>query len=213
MTATLLHPGDLEATAAALAHAFHDDPLQTYSLPDAEDRARRSPAHFASILRYGLLFGEVFTAPGRARGAAVVLPPDGWEITPERASAAGFDQWPTSLGVVAAERFSSALSALDPFHHRDVPSAHWYVLVLGVSPEAQGTGLGRALLQPMFDRATGSGQPCYLETAQPKNVGFYEHLGFRVLVDMVEPSSGLRLWTFRRDSHTTSSTSLPDMSR
>jgi GNAT superfamily N-acetyltransferase len=194
-----MHPADLEATAAALARAFQDDPLQTYILPDAEERARRSPAHFASILRYGLLFGEVFAAPGRARGAAVVLPPDGWEITPERAAAAGFDQWPITLGAVAAERFSSALSVLEPLHHRDVPRAHWYVLLLGVAPDAQGTGLGRALLQPVFDRATAAGQPCYLETAQPKNVGFYEHLGFRVVVDMVEPTSGLRLWTFRRD--------------
>ena len=152
-------------------------PLQTYILPDAEDRARRSPAHFASIFRYGLLFGEVFTAPG---GAAVVLPPDEWEITPERGTSAGFDQGPTSLGAVAAERFSAALLALEPSHHRDLPSAHWYVLLLGVSPEAQGTGLGRALLQPVLDRATAAGQPCYLETAQPKNVGFYERLGFRV---------------------------------
>lgn len=199
MTVTSLHPADLETTAAALARAFHDDPLQTFILPDAEERARRSPAHFAPILRYGQLFGEVFTAPGRAAGAAVVLPPNEWDITPERAAAAGFDEWPNTLGAVAAQRFSAALSALEPFHHRDVPSAHWYILLLGVSPEAQGTGLGRALLQPVLDRATAAGQPCYLETAQPKNVGFYQHLGFQVLVDMVEPSSGLRLWTFRRD--------------
>jgi hypothetical protein len=48
-------------------------------------------------------------------------------------------------------------------------------------------------------RADTAGQPCYLETAQPENVGFYERLGFRQVVDMVEPQSGLRLWTFRRD--------------
>lgn len=112
---------------------------------------------------------------------------------------AGFDQWPMTIGEVAAERFLTTLSAIDPFHHRDVPHAHWYVLVLGVSPEAQGTGLGRALLEPVIDRARAEGLPCYLETAQPKNLGFYQHLGFRVLVDMVEPKSGLHLWTFRRD--------------
>ena len=104
-----------------------------------------------------------------------------------------------TIGEVAAERFLTTLSAIDPFHQRDVPRAHWYVFVLGVSPEAQGTGLGRALLEPVIDRARAEGLPCYLETAQPKNVGFYQHLGFRVLVDMVELKSGLRLWTFRRD--------------
>lgn len=199
MTATQMNPSDLDAHAAALARAFQADPLQAYILPDAGEREARSPAQFASILRYGLLYGEVFTAAGPAAGAAVFLPPDGWEVTPDRAAAAGFDEWPTTIGETATERFLSTLSAIEPFHHRDVPRAHWYVFVVGVSPEAQGTGLGRALLQPVLDRARSQGLPCYLETAQPKNVGFYEHLGFRTLVEMVEPQSGLTLWTFRRD--------------
>ena len=91
------------------------------------------------------------------------------------------------------------LAAIDPYHHRDVPPAHWYVMVVGVAPEKQGKGIGRALLQPIIERADTAGQPCYLETAQPANVGLYERLGFRRVVDMVEPQSGLRLWTFRRD--------------
>ena len=72
-------------------------------------------------------------------------------------------------------------------------------MVVGVAPEEQGKGIGRALLQPSIKRADTAGQPCYLETAQPANVGFYDRLGFRRVVDMVEPQSGLRLWTFRRD--------------
>ena len=121
------------------------------------------------------------------------------EVTPERAKAAGLDELPTVLGAAAAERFLSALAAIDPYHHRDVPAAHWYVMVVGVAPEEQGKGIGRALLQPFIKRADTAGEPCYLETAQPENVGFYERLGFRRVVDMVEPQTGLRLWTFRRD--------------
>ena len=68
-----------------------------------------------------------------------------------------------------------------------------------MAPSHRGRGLGRALLQPVLDRADADGVPCYLETAQPTNVTFYERLGFRVLVHVVEPSSGLPLWTFRRD--------------
>jgi GNAT superfamily N-acetyltransferase len=141
----------------------------------------------------------VLTTTRPSDGAAVWLGPDAWEVTPERAAAAGLDDLPTIIGASAAERFFSVLAAVDPYHHRDVPPAHWYVMVVGVAPEVQGQGLGRALLQPIIDRANALGQPCYLETAQPKNVAFYEHLGFRQLVDTVEPSSGLRMWTFRRD--------------
>ena len=67
--------------------------------------------------------------------------------------------------------------------------------------EQRGRGLGRALIQPIMDRADAAGLPCYLETAQPGNVAFYKHLGYEQVVDVVEPQSGLRLWTFRRDPH------------
>ncbi len=190
---------DLPVAAEGLARAFQEDPLQSYVFPDPVERAARSPGHFAPLLRYGLRFGEVLSTTRPSDGAAVWLGPGAWEVTPERAAAAGLDQLPTILGAAAAERFFSVLAAIDPYHHRDVPATHWYVMVVGIAPEAQGQGLGRALLQPIIDRADAAGQPCYLETTQPKNVAFYEHLGFRRVVDTVESSSGLRVWTFRRD--------------
>ena len=195
-----LREQDLPSAAQALSRAFHDDPLQTYVFPDAEERIALSPLHFTPLLRYGMLFGEVLTNAGQCAGAAVWLGPDAWEVTPERAEAAGLDRLPQDIGEAAAERFLGALTAIEPYHRSDVPPAHWYVMVVGVAPEARGTGLGRALLQPILDRADSSGLPCYLETAQPENVGFYEHLGFRTVVETVAEPSGLRLWTFRRDA-------------
>ena len=199
MSIVRLREQDLPLAAEALARAFHDDPLQCYVFPDPAERASRSAAHFLPLLRYGLQFGEVLTTDGPPAGAAVWLGPSAWEITPERAAASGLDGLPETLGAAAAERFFSALAAVEPHHYRDVPPDHWYVMVVGVSPEAQGKGLGRALLQPMIDRAEEEGLPCYLETAQPRNVEFYKRLGFQPLVETVEPQSGLRLWTFRRD--------------
>jgi ribosomal protein S18 acetylase RimI-like enzyme len=192
-----LREADLPLAAVALSRAFHDDPLQVYTLPDPAERAALSPALFAAALRYGLLFGEVLTTAGRPVGAAVWLGPNGWDITPEKAAAAGFDRLGGEIGEDAAERFFSALAAGDPYHREAVPPAHWYVMVVGIAPEAQGKGLGRALLQPMIDRAAAAGQPCYLETANPANVAFYERLGFDRVAEIVEPRSGVRFWTFR----------------
>jgi ribosomal protein S18 acetylase RimI-like enzyme len=194
-----LREEQLGPAARALARAFHDDPLQSYVFPDPAERAQRSPDHFARVLRYGLLFGEVLTTEGDPVGASVCLPPGGWEVTPGRAAEAGLDKLPDILGGEAAGRFFSVLREIDPRHHRDVPAPHWYVMVVGVSPEARGRRLGRALLQSVMDRADASGLPCYLETARPGNVTFYEHLGFRRVAEVVEPSGGLRLWTLRRD--------------
>jgi ribosomal protein S18 acetylase RimI-like enzyme len=109
------------------------------------------------------------------------LPPDGWEVTPERAARAGLDQLPALIGADAVERFDHVLGFLESFHRRDVLSKHWYVMVVGVIPARQEQGFGRALLRPVLDRADAEGLPCYLETAQPENVPFYQKLGFGVI--------------------------------
>ena len=194
-----LDPVNLPRLAAALARAFQDDPLQTHVLPDPAERAARSPAHFAPLIAYGLRFGTVLTTAGEPLGASVWLPPGETEVTEARAHEAGLDKLPELLGEAPAARFFAALEAVDPLHKADMPADHWYLLVLGVDPVAQGRGLARALLAPVLAEADRDGHPCYLETAQPANVGLYRHLGFRVLREVVHEASGLRLWTFRRD--------------
>ncbi len=194
-----LKPADLLAAATALAKAFQDDPLQSYVFPDPQERAAKSPAHFSPLVAYGLRFGRVFTTDPQILGVSIWLPPEGWEVTPERAAEAGLDRLPELLGQASADRFFSVLGYADSFHKTDVPPAHWYTMILGVAPEGRGRGLGRALMQPILTVAAADDLPCYLETAQPSNVSFYEHLGFRVVRESVEPTSKLKLWTFRRD--------------
>ena len=116
-----LSESQIEDAGRALALAFQSDPLQMYVLPDSWERAERSPAHFSALLRYGRLFGEVFTTSGAPVGAAVCFPPDGWEVTPERAVRAGLDQLPAIMGADAVERFDHVRPFLEPFHRRDVP--------------------------------------------------------------------------------------------
>lgn len=187
----------LDEAAEALSQAFHGDPLQSYTFPDPDERRRRSPAHFSAILKYGLLAGQVFTGVEPGSGAAIWIPP-GSDGTPEMAEASGLTRLPETIGADAAGRFGRMVDYAEALHHRDMAAPHWYVMVLGVAPAFQGQGYGRALLQPMLERAELDGVPCYLETTQPKNVAFYQRLGFDVLVEDVEPESGLRVWTFRK---------------
>jgi ribosomal protein S18 acetylase RimI-like enzyme len=192
-----LPPSRLDEAAAALAAAFMDDPLQSYTFPDADERARRSPAHFAALLRFGLMGGEVLTSAEPGGGASVWLPP---RAVPTEAMfvESGLARLGDLIGEDAARRFGSVIDFIEPFHKAAMPEPHWYAMVVGVAPAFQGQGLGRALLQPILDRADADAIPCYLETTQPRNVTFYQRLGFRVLREDVEPASGLRIWTFRR---------------
>lgn len=191
-----LSHADLDDAAEILAQAFHDDPLQRYAFPDEDERRRLSPGHFRVPLEYGLRFGTVHVAPGA--GVIVALPPGATEITPERAEEGGITRLPSIIGAEPAARVMSVLAAAEPMHHRHAPGPHWYVMVLGVAPDAQGTGVGRALLESIFAEADPARHPVYLETAQPRNIAFYGHMGFAVVEQDREPASGLDLWGFLR---------------
>lgn len=193
-----LEASQLDEAAHVLTRAFFEDPLQRYAMPDDGERARRSLLHFRPVLRYGLLFGEVYTTASAVRGAAVWLPPGGWRMTADRIARSGLDRLPEAIGLDTIERFSAVMHYLEPLHERDAPELHWYAMTVGVDPANQGQGIGSALLEIALARADAEGLSCYLETAQPRNIGFYEKHGFAVVTDGTEPVSGLRLWTFRR---------------
>jgi hypothetical protein len=65
---------NIKAASQSLSRAFMNDPLQKYVFPDADERSQKSPAHFEAILRYGYLFGEVYTTQNM-EGAVVCFHP------------------------------------------------------------------------------------------------------------------------------------------
>ena len=192
-----LIPDDIEPASIAMAKAFMHDPLQCYVFSDEKERAEKSPAHFAAILRYGYLFGEVYTLINN-EGAVVWLAPGNTDVTEEKAELGGLTNLPLILGKESTARFFTVMDFLEPYHKQDAPEPHWYTMVIGVSPQFFGLGYGRALMAPVMEKAKAEGTPIYLETAEPTNIDFYAKLGFRLIRELTEPARALRLWTLKK---------------
>ncbi|HLO82884.1 MAG TPA: GNAT family N-acetyltransferase [Chitinophagaceae bacterium] len=186
---------NLQHAAKALANAFMTDPLQQYVFPDEAERKERSLPHFSAVLQYGILFGEVYTTSDYG-GAVVWLKPGETIVTPEKAELGGLAALPQTIGEAPFTRFINVLDYADQFHKQDMNDPHWYTMVLGVDPASQGKGYGNALLQTRLEEAKSNNIPVYLETAQPRNVSFYKHMGFDLIREVVEPVSGIKMWTF-----------------
>jgi GNAT superfamily N-acetyltransferase len=195
---TRLPDSQIEEASHVLARAFYNDPLQCYTFPDPKERAKLSPAHFAAIVRYGKLAGEIWCTEGALHGVVIWGSP-GRQPNEEWLEQSGLNALPTVIGSSAYARFSEVIDHVDALHSHNVTRPHWYAMVIGVDPSAQGQGIGSALLQPVMARADEAGIPCYLETCQPRNLPFYRKQGFKVLVEGVEPKSGLAFWTFLRE--------------
>jgi ribosomal protein S18 acetylase RimI-like enzyme len=187
---------EVSAAAAVLARAFAGDPLTSYLFPESADRGRLAGVMFAAVVRYHCMFGWAERLAGFG-GVALWLGP-GQVETPEGLRQAGFGQLPKRVGTVAVDRMGAVDAGVEEAHRRAVPEPHWYLRLLGVEPAQQGRGLGGDLLQHGLARADRDGVACFLETFQEQTVPFYRRHGFQVLIDDVEPSSGIRFWGLRR---------------
>jgi len=81
-------------------------------------------------------------------------------------------------------------------HHPAVP--HWYLAFIGVEPQAQGTGIGRALLEPALTQADNDQTPCYLETPYPETHAFYNNNGFELTAELHPVAGAPPVWTMTR---------------
>lgn len=100
-----------------------------------------------------------------------------------------------ALGVEAyarMERFEEASDGNEP------EGAHHFVGMLGVTPSAQGTGLGGLLLDEVKAMAVTEGlDGVSLSTEDRANLAFYEHMGFRVVghTDLGDLETWGLVWT------------------
>ena len=175
--------GHAAVAAAALAASHADYPAFRSVFPDPARRARALLPFFTAAVRDALPFGAVHVAEDGSNVAAtaVWLPPGAFPWTAGRKLRAA----PAFLQVLAADpRRFATFSRYGANAERAHPSGrHWYLVVLGVRPEAQRGGVGSRLVEPVLERADVDGVDCYLETSDPGNVAFYERFGFSVVDD------------------------------
>ena len=193
-----LQRSQFDEAVELLSKAFHDDPYQTYIEPDPARRMYSLRESFRCRVRHCLAVGEPYGTGETLSGAALWMPPGVPQLTKEQEQEFGFDRLPEILGETWA-REAPLRERLIAEYERHMSGPHWYLPILGVDPARQGEGIGSALLEPVLSAADSDRLPCYLDTFQPRNVPFYQRHGFRVLVEDVEPVSGLRYWIFRRE--------------
>lgn len=167
-----------------LARAFRDNPLNKAVVPGSPERRRRSNEHGMRIL-IGTACSDADLAWVRAArrksadrlDAVLVAAPPGRYPLPH-ASAWAQLRCLIGQGWGTVQRWGTVYHALEAIHPVE---PHWYLSLLGVAPETQGTGLGAALLRNFADRVDSDRLPAYLESDRVENVAFYQRAGFEVI--------------------------------
>jgi ribosomal protein S18 acetylase RimI-like enzyme len=177
-----LRERELRAGAALLGRAFRENAMNRVVVPgSAQRRERSNAAGMRAVLPLARLHGTVLAARTGARVAGVLI------ALPAGIATVGRPSWLSLLRLLAVQgpgvagRWSAVAEALQL--HRPL-APHAYLATLGVEPELQRAGVGRALLREWLDSVDAQRQRAYLETDSTANVTWYERFGFAVRAEL-----------------------------
>jgi GNAT superfamily N-acetyltransferase len=193
-----LRASQKDLASQVLAHAFMEDPLMKFLVPEERSRSRILPYYLGTAVRYGLYYGEVYTTPG-LEGVIGWLGPNIRPASFWRLLRTGMLVMPLKLGKEAYRRSSENEAFIEEMHRKLASGPHWYLWYVGVEPVRQGKGVGACLLEAKLRQADSTGLPCYLETHNPRNVGYYQKFGFEVAETRQVPGYSLQVWFMRRE--------------
>ncbi|MFD5034574.1 GNAT family N-acetyltransferase [Streptomyces sp. NPDC058220] len=184
--------GDRATLVRLLDEAFAHDPVSCWVFPDEAHRRKVHGLFLGVFADIALAEGRVDIMEDETAMALWLQVPAG---LPEEE-----DDTPARMRATAdpdnerAELIGRLTGAIHP-HDR----AHEYLLMIAVSPEHQGKGLGRALIEPVLERCDRDGIPAYLEASSERSSRLYERLGFAFTGTTVDLPDGPHMWPMWRE--------------
>jgi ribosomal protein S18 acetylase RimI-like enzyme len=189
--------------SAVMADAFVDDPGWQAVGPDNRQRLHSYVRRICGgVLRVCAQRGGPIwqvEREGRTVGVLSSLDPGQWP-PPQLPALVAQASGPLLGGPAVFVRSLKGDSAMHRGHPQD---PHFFVWMLAVSPAAQRSGVGRALLSKALERAEEFGVPAYLDTANPDNLPYYGSFGFQQVGETTLPRDAT-LWFMMRQCPTRS---------
>jgi GNAT superfamily N-acetyltransferase len=163
---------DMPRAVSAIVAAFLTDPPARFAWPSPHDYLLAMPVATREFAGSSFRHGTAYVSADFS-GAALWLPPgaqpDGEALERVFRDTAKREH----LGDLV-----STFEKMEKFHPRE---AHWYLPQIGVEPNAQGKGIGAALMRHALARCDQERVPAYLEASKPQNIPFYLRYGFEVI--------------------------------
>ena len=179
---------DLEPLATVLARSFYDDPQMAFLFPDPVGRTADLMTMFGAIAAAGARRGHTYLLVDDASTvtAGAIWSPPGIQAFSDEEAGPLVETIAGRYGDEGLGRIAAMSEAMESNHPIE---PHFYLFVVGVEPSLQGQRLGEALLKPMLAHCDATATSAYLESSNPRNIGFYRRLGFATVSEF-HPEGG-----------------------
>lgn len=185
---------DREAVATLLGLAFADQPNTLAVVRGDRKRASRIAADGIRIAKIERAARNFWVAEydGRLAGAlnAVEWPRCQMSMVEKLRIA-------PRMVLLFGSSLPRAMSISGAWAKRDPQEPHWHLGPIGVHPEIQRRGIGKAMLSSFLMHIDEHRAAAYLETDRATNLPLYELFGFRIVAE--EDIIGVRSWYMWRN--------------
>ncbi|KAF1829110.1 acyl-CoA N-acyltransferase [Decorospora gaudefroyi] len=202
ITVTRMTEADIDGAIDTIQKAFADDPYNNWVYPDRSKLSlTRNRVSLTLRCRWGIRHGLFHVArsssnPTKILGCAMWLPPrptsepESWSLY-----LSYWYLWANQVrmnlsygrGGLSKTRYWiwKARQAEAQADLWTDDKGYYFCNIVTVLPEAQGQGVGRALMEEVLRMADREGRKCYLESSRREpNVAIYNKFGFRLMREM-----------------------------
>ncbi|KAJ2983009.1 hypothetical protein NQ176_g1005 [Zarea fungicola] len=208
---------DIPGAVAAVQRAFEGDPYNVWVYDHSKFNAKRNQASLTLRMRWGLRNAIFHVAKEEGSdevlGVAMWLPPcpsdqpptwndwiEGWRLW---AGQVAMNLYYGRGGLIVKRYYiwKDAQASVQKELWND-PKGYYFLNIMAVNPNAQGKGVGAALMKAVAKRADAENMKCYLESSKDvPNISIYGRWGFRFQKEMICDDDGdaIRLFTMMRE--------------
>ncbi len=104
-----------------------------------------------------------------------------------------------NMGSKSLETYNAIVDFMSAKAEPFIGEEFWYLSIIGILPEFQGQGLGPGLITNVLKKTDSLNVPTFLETFTPRNMTFYERLGYREVQSFDEPTTKATYWLMIRE--------------
>ena len=168
---------EMTAVCEVIGLAFVDNPSTLANVRGDRTRARRVMQDAVRVAKFGRPWSYALVA---VQGDAVVGALNAAEWPRCQMGMAEKIKTAPSMAWIMKTALRRAFTMMSKREARDPHEPHWHIGPIGVRPEQQGLGIGKALLCAFLTTIDENGSSAFLETDVDRNVELYERFGFAV---------------------------------
>jgi ribosomal protein S18 acetylase RimI-like enzyme len=173
-----MEAADMIAVCDVMGCAFADNPSTLANVRGDPVKARRVMRHAVQIAKFGRRWSYALVA---VQGGSIVGALNAAEWPHCQMGIAEKIKTAPAMTRIMRTALPRAFTMMNKREAHDPHEPHWHIGPIGVRPDRQGEGVGKALLKTFLTTADEREWPAFLETDVDRNVKLYEHFGFTVI--------------------------------